>query len=86
MTSYREIGGAAGIHITLCGDNKSLIKIKKNIWKDRILKLSVKGTFIQIAMLFAKDTSTHNLYKYVGGAENIHDELTSNVLGMLRNG
>ena len=37
-------------------------------------------------MLFEKDISTHNLYKCVGGADNIHDELTSNVLGMLRSG
>ena len=26
----REIGGAAGIHIILCGENKPLIKVKKN--------------------------------------------------------
>ena len=37
-------------------------------------------------MIFARDTSTHNLYKCVGGVKNIHDELTSNVLEMLRNG
>ena len=37
-------------------------------------------------MLFSKDTSTHKIYKSVGEAENIHAELTSNVLGILRNG
>ena len=37
-------------------------------------------------MLFSKDTSTHKIYKCVGGAENIHDEVTSNVLDMLRKG
>ena len=46
MPSSRETGGAAGIHIILCGNNKSLMKIKKNVWTDRIFKLSVKGTFI----------------------------------------
>ena len=30
MTSKREIGGAAGIYITLFGDKKSLIKMRKN--------------------------------------------------------
>ena len=37
-------------------------------------------------MLFSKDTSTHKIYKCVGGAENIHDEVASDVLGMLRKG
>ena len=27
--------------------------------------------------LFSKETSTRKRYKYAGGAENIHDELTS---------
>ena len=31
MTSSREIGGAAGMHIILCDDKKSRMKIKKNI-------------------------------------------------------
>ena len=43
-----------GIHIILCGDNKSFIKIKKNIGTDRILKLSANGTFIQIAYAIFK--------------------------------
>ena len=47
-------GRAAGIHINLWRDNKSLIKIKKNIWTDRILKLSVNGTFKQIAYAICK--------------------------------
>ena len=34
MTLSRETGGATGIHISLCGDNKSLIKIKKNVWTE----------------------------------------------------
>ena len=29
MTSSREIVGAVGIHIILCGQNRSLIKLKK---------------------------------------------------------
>ena len=37
-------------------------------------------------MLFSKDTSTHKIYKCIGRAENIHDEVTSNALGMLRKG
>ena len=37
-------------------------------------------------MLFSKDTTTHKIYKCVGGAENIHDDVASNVLGMLRKG
>ena len=31
MMSKREIGGAGGIHITLCSNNKSLLKVKKSI-------------------------------------------------------
>ena len=34
----------------------------------------------------SKEQSTHKRYKCAGGAENIHDEMTSNVLGMLHNG
>ena len=34
-------------------------------------------------MLFSKDTSTHKICKCVGRAENIHDELTSNVQAMI---
>ena len=34
-------------------------------------------------MLFSKDTSTHKICKCVGRAENIHDELTSNVQAMV---
>ena len=49
MTSSGETGGAAGIHIILCGYNNSLIEIKTNVSTDRILKLSIKGNFIQIA-------------------------------------
>ena len=37
-------------------------------------------------MLFSKDTSTQKIYKCVGRAKNIHDEMTSNMLGMLRKG
>ena len=37
-------------------------------------------------MLFSKKTLTHRRYKCARGAENIRDELTSNVLGMLHNG
>ena len=33
-----------------------------------------------------KEISTHRRYKCAGGAENIHDEMTSNVLGMLHSG
>ena len=40
---------------------------------------------MQKHMLFSKDTSTYKRYKCARGAKNIHDELTSNVLGMLRN-
>ena len=36
-------------------------------------------------MLFSKEISTHRRYKCAGGAENIHNEMTSNVLGMLHN-
>ena len=50
-----------------------------------ILILSIKETLIQTTYaLFSKVTSTHKRYKCAGGAENIQDELTSNVLGMLR--
>ena len=31
------------VYLLLCGDNKSLMKIKKNVRTDRIFKLSVKG-------------------------------------------
>ena len=33
----------------------------------------------------SKEISTHRRYKCAGGAENIHDEMTSNVPGMLHN-
>ena len=37
-------------------------------------------------MLFSKKPSTHKTYKCARGAENIHEESTSNVLGILRKG
>ena len=37
-------------------------------------------------MLFSKDTSTQKIYKCVRRAENIHDEVPSNMLGMLCKG
>ena len=40
MTSSRETGGAAGIHIILCGDNKSRIQ---KICYDNIGKVPNKG-------------------------------------------
>ena len=46
MTSSRETGEAAGIHIILCGLNNSLIEIKTHVSLDRILKRSVKGKFL----------------------------------------
>ena len=33
----------------------------------------------------SKEISTDRRYKYARGAENIHDEMTSNVPGMLHN-
>ena len=63
MTSSRETGGAADIHKVLSGDNKSLIKIKKNVWTDRILKLSVKSTFIHIAhAIFKGNIDTQKIW------------------------
>ena len=49
MTSSGETGGAASIDIILCGYNNSLTEIKTNVLTDRILILSVKGNFIQMA-------------------------------------
>ena len=58
-------------------DNTSLIEIKKNVWTDRILKLSVKCTFIQMTNVISMEISTHRRYNCARGAENIHDETTS---------
>ena len=84
--SLTGTGGAVGTHILLCGDKMKLIKIKKNAWTYRSFKLSVKSTFIQMTNVISKEISTHRRYKCAGGAENIHDQMTSNVLGILRNG
>ena len=59
------------------------MKIKKNILTDRILKISIFGIIIQMAYAFLKDTSTQKI-KCARGVANIHDELMSNVLDMLR--
>ena len=85
MTSSREAGGTEGIHIILCGYNNSQTDIQNNVSIDRILQLVVKGLFEKCHMLFSKETSTRKRYKYARGSENIHDELKTNVLGMLRN-
>ena len=37
-------------------------------------------------MLFREEKTTHRRNKCTGGSENIHDEMMSNVLSMLRNG
>ena len=37
-------------------------------------------------MIFSREISTHRRYECAGGAENIHDQMTSNALGMLHNG
>ena len=59
MTSSREIGGAAGIRIILCGDKKPRMKIKKNILTDRIC---VYGTIVQITYAFFKGhVNTQNI-------------------------
>ena len=44
MTSLRETGGAAGIHI-LCGDNMSLIKIKKKCLNRQNLEIKCQMYF-----------------------------------------
>ena len=54
MTSSREIGAAAGIHIILCRDKKSCMKIKKDILTDRILKISFYAIVIQMVYAFCK--------------------------------
>ena len=54
MTSSGDTGGAAGIHIILCGYNHSLIEIKTNVSKDSILKLSANGYFLSIAYAIFK--------------------------------
>ena len=48
MTSSGETGRAASKYIILCGYNNSLIEIKINVSTDRILKLGLKGNFIQM--------------------------------------
>ena len=74
MTSSRERGGAAGIHIILCGGKKSRMKIKINILIDRILKISVYCIIIQMTyVFFSKDTSTHRIYTCAREVAHIHD-------------
>ena len=45
ITSLREIGGATGMHITLCGNNKSLIKIKKKHFNRHNLEIKCQRHF-----------------------------------------
>ena len=62
MTSSRETGGAAVMHITLCEYNNSLIEIMKNISTYRIWTLSVKGTILQmIYAVFKRNINTQKI-------------------------
>ena len=59
MTSSGETGGAADIHIILCGYHYSLIEIKTNVSTDRILKFHVKVNFIHMACdIFKRNINT----------------------------
>ena len=79
-------GRSSGYAYKIFGDNMSLVKIKKNVWTDRIFKWSVKCTFIHVTNAISKEISTHRRDKCARGAENIYDDMTSNVPGMLHNG
>ena len=37
-------------------------------------------------MIFSREISTHRRYECAVEAENVHDQMTSNVLGILHNG
>ena len=51
----RETGGAAGIHIILCGENKPLMNILKEKRLNRQnLEIKCQGTLIQMAYAIFK--------------------------------
>ena len=54
MTSLGETGGAESTHIILYGYTTSLTEIKTNVLTERILILSVKDNFIQMACAIFK--------------------------------
>ena len=57
------------MHIILCGDNRSLMKIKENICTDKIMKLSVKCTFVWMTYAVFEENINQQGYKCAGGAE-----------------